>query len=29
MDVYKEHLRRLAVHDNAFVDSLTAADQTD
>ena len=21
---YKEHLRRLAVHDNAFVDSLTA-----
>ncbi len=25
MDVYKEHLRRLAVHDNAFVDSLTAA----
>ena len=24
---YKEHLRRLAVHDNAFVDSLTGANR--
>jgi 4-carboxymuconolactone decarboxylase len=26
MDEYKEHLRRLAIHDEALVGSLTAAD---